>query len=967
MFMSHKWVVSIAFCSLVLTGWGFSPRDIGVLANGDRYVKGHLMVGVRPPINARVGGTLFGAKVARTYPEIHAVLLEFPTNVDILKIARGLLTKPGVTYAEPDRIFRGADYVPNDLNWASQWGPSRLECEKAWELETGSPSVVIAIIDSGVNYNHPDLAANYAGGFDYVDSDADPMDVDGHGTLVAGIAAAVTDNTTGMAGVGFNCHFMALRVGTANAYPESLIVAGINYATSNGAQVINLSLGGYGQSSSIHNALVTAAGAGVVICAAAGNDATTQQFYPAAYSECVSVGATGANNTLASFSNRGSWVTIAAPGTGILSTNISNGYSYQSGTSMACPMVAGTAALVYSALGGARTAASAAQVRGALFATDIDFTNEINGGRENAYLAVLQHANVPPSWVTSGSKPEWTVAVQLEMVPDPTSLASLSIFQVEGGGHTSSYLIKNYYDGQKLASFELSDLPPSALTVNATGSKAYIAVQGLTNYRIARITVDSGALEWGKEIYTNVSSPCVDICLDHAGNLLVLGSLTAAEGGPGYVLIKTDAEGEVIWTRTRLNGYLEVLPKNVRVDPLDNVYVSGSIRNSSQIYEYSVIRYSSAGTFLGEDNWPGPDALDDFVTHMAVGGNLGGFTRFGLAGIASSPGLPSQYGQFSGIAVYDPSTGPKFQNTYIEPGAMRQRSGGIEFDPNLNVYVSSIAQYGTSTGPVTLCLRKFDPNGLLLWAAAHPFGDTNVQGVFCTQPVHDLSGNIYVGVFLKVSISDWDSILVKFDSFGNFLWAGRYESGPIYVNKAGDLLVVLADGTAVIANSGQFDGAHQSRVLGYKVPGGGNTATGNLAGTINLDQYSGSGELTGIIEFREPGTSNVLFTKSAAAGNGASYSATDIPQGRYDVSVKMANWLRQSVADVAITNGALTQDFTLTNGDCDGSNSIDVFDLNTVLTGFAGSGPNGDLDYDGQVTVFDLNLVLVHFGQSGDL
>jgi hypothetical protein len=241
---------------------------------------------------------------------------------------------------------------------------------EAWAITTGlSTNIKVAIIDSGIDYTHPDLAANYAGGADFTSPDNDPMDDHGHGTHVAGTIAAAMNNLTGspaaeegVTGVAPNALILAYKVCLADGTCSDFAIAqAIARAIADGAHVINMSLGGPEFSQSSFDAVQDAWNAGLVVVAAAGNDGTTAPFYPAAHPNVISVGAFDEDHKRASFSNYGNWVDISAPGNVIFSSYPMAGcagavplpgdvgcYTWNSGTSMAAPHVAGAAALVRS-------------------------------------------------------------------------------------------------------------------------------------------------------------------------------------------------------------------------------------------------------------------------------------------------------------------------------------------------------------------------------------------------------------------------------------------------------------------------------------------------------------------------------------------------------------------------------------------------------------------------------------------
>jgi subtilisin family serine protease len=280
---------------------------------------------------------------------------------------------------------------PNDVNYGGQWSLPAMGIPEIWNDSVtgtkGDPNVVIAIVDSGVEHTHPDLVDNIwrnpleiAGnridddrnglvddtiGYDYVNTydpecledcsgeDNDPMDGYGHGTWVAGVAAARADNSIGIAGACPNCRLMPLRAGYRTATKgyilHSSAIKSIYYAMYQGADVINLSFGGYDYDALLATAIRDASNFGAVVVAAAGNNGSNEVFYPAGYPGAVSVAAVAEGGSLASFSNYGSWVDTAAPGINISSTGLNGTYTYgYMGTSLATPHVAGFVGLLLS-------------------------------------------------------------------------------------------------------------------------------------------------------------------------------------------------------------------------------------------------------------------------------------------------------------------------------------------------------------------------------------------------------------------------------------------------------------------------------------------------------------------------------------------------------------------------------------------------------------------------------------------
>lgn len=323
----------------------------------------------RGPVMASVDATLLG--------QVESVAgLEIWTVADADRALARLRGNPSFQYVEPDqRVRTSAD--PNDPFYSSQWGLPAIRAPQAWERVTSSYATIVAVIDSGVDYTHQDLAANMwrnpreipgnridddrngfvddVYGWDFGNRDADPMDDHGHGTHVAGTIGAVGNNGVGVAGVAWSCKIMALKfLNSAGSGWTSDAILALNYAVANGARISNNSWGGGGFSQGLRDAIGAAGARSHVFVAAAGNDGRdidTVPFYPASYpaNNIVSVAATARGDVRASFSNYGERsVDIAAPGVSIYSTLPGGRYGYQSGTSMAAPHVTGALALATS-------------------------------------------------------------------------------------------------------------------------------------------------------------------------------------------------------------------------------------------------------------------------------------------------------------------------------------------------------------------------------------------------------------------------------------------------------------------------------------------------------------------------------------------------------------------------------------------------------------------------------------------
>ena len=292
-----------------------------------------------------------------------------------VEAAVGRLAAVGsVEVAEPNR-WRETMVTPNDPQFGSQWGLTKINAPAAWDISTGSPSVVVGVVDSGCDLDHPELVPLLVNGYDMVDlgtnptpppgwrfegdfsgRDAIPEDEVGHGTHVAGTIAAASNNGVQVAGVGWQTKIMPIKALTrmvrisdgrvSGVGSAADVAAAVRWAADNGAHVINMSLGSDAATTVERNAIAYAIGKGLVVVAAMGNDGSSNPSFPAAYDGVVAVGAVDRADKRASFSQTGPHIALVAPGVQILSTYLAGGTATLSGTSMATPHVAGVAALI---------------------------------------------------------------------------------------------------------------------------------------------------------------------------------------------------------------------------------------------------------------------------------------------------------------------------------------------------------------------------------------------------------------------------------------------------------------------------------------------------------------------------------------------------------------------------------------------------------------------------------------------
>ncbi|GIF81251.1 S8 family serine peptidase [Catellatospora bangladeshensis] len=301
---------------------------------------------VRGRVAGRIGGKVSTGATAVGYVKI-------TTSGPAAEAVAALRADAAVTDVALD-YGRTKSKVPNDYYYAQyQKYLSTVRLPQAWDLQSAATGVTIAIVDTGVDGGHPDLAGKLVPGYNSVANNNQTADYDGHGTMVAGIAAANTNNTYGVAGAAYNGRIMPIMVFSGEYAYDSDIAEGVIWAVDHGAKIVNMSLGGAGQTPVLHEAIKYAVGKGVLVVVAAGNTGDDSPHYPAMYPEVLTVGATDHAAALTDFSSWGDHVDLAAPGFDIISTHsratplgYNFAYGIGAGTSFSSPLVAGVAALV---------------------------------------------------------------------------------------------------------------------------------------------------------------------------------------------------------------------------------------------------------------------------------------------------------------------------------------------------------------------------------------------------------------------------------------------------------------------------------------------------------------------------------------------------------------------------------------------------------------------------------------------
>jgi subtilisin family serine protease len=379
-------VVLLAGALAVLGAFGSASA-----APKDEYARGRVIVEARAGLSDADVDKIakeHGGK-RRKLGQSRLYVIDLPANASETAVVAQLSHRPELRFAELDRVVTSTATV-NDPYLGNEWHLSKVNAPTAWDSAAGS-GITIAILDSGINSAHPDLKANLVAGYNFYSNNTDVTDVCGHGTAVAGVAAASSNNALGVAGVAGSARIMPLRVAYSDsagchAY-YSTIASALTYAADNGARVANVSYGGVAGSASVQSAARYMKGKGGLVFVSAGNNNIDENIVTDG--SMVAVSATDSADNKASFSSWGTFVALSAPGAGIWTTDNAGSYSAWNGTSFSSPLSAGVAALVMSA----RPDLSAAQAESLLYSTAVDLgaagRDPVFGyGRVNAAAAV---------------------------------------------------------------------------------------------------------------------------------------------------------------------------------------------------------------------------------------------------------------------------------------------------------------------------------------------------------------------------------------------------------------------------------------------------------------------------------------------------------------------------------------------------------------------------------------------------
>lgn len=753
-------------------------------------------------------------------------LVEFPGTINPDSVISGLTRLSFIDYAERVPSYE-IFYTPDDL-LSQQWHLPAISAEQAWNITTGNPDIIIAIVDDAVLLTHEDIFPSLwinpgeinnngldddgngyiddINGWDVASNDNDPNPVNptnsyfSHGTYCAGIAAASTDNNTGIASIGFNTGIMAVKCAINGNGQLTASYLGVQYAIASGADIISMSWGGPGFSQTYQNLFDFAFNKGIICVAAAGNSNTNIPMYPAAYNNVISVGATDSTDAKSSFSNFGAWIDVMAPGTSIWCSTAGSdsSYAYKSGTSMACPLVSGLAALMLSKdslLSPAELLICIKSGCDTIDAQNPNYIGQIGAGRINALNALTCIKPLHAKFTSDAIRicPGDSVLFTDLSYSNPVSWQ----WDFQGGS------------------------PPASTTQNPT-----ITYPAAGIYQVKLVVSDG--LGFDSVIYNNyitVATPSAT--LPYSSFIIIEGASTN---------LKVDLSGNPPWTISYSDGFSTSTITNIQSSPY---YINVSPVDTTTYTLISVNDNTCAGTVNGnttiftmEGNTPLQSDTCEVIR----------FHKTYTAGTEAHSVRQTPDGGF--IVAGNKSNDFCLIKTNANGDVQWQKSyGGTSFEHCETVACTFdggyiMVGYTTSFGAGSEdgLIVKVDSTGAVQWAKT--VGEASAERVWGVQQTSD-GGYIITGhpsvPFLSAQV-----YLMKLDAMGNALWVKHY-GGPSW--DSGAFVEETTDGGYIVYGATDSYGQGSYDVYMIKTNNAGDTLWTRTYGGTGLD-VEGSGTQT---------------------------------------------------------------------------------------------------------------------------
>jgi subtilisin family serine protease len=889
-------------------------------------------------------------------------------------VSQALASMRGVRFAEPDFVKTIAQPLPNDPRFGELYGlhntgqaggtpDADIDAPEAWTMTVGSHDVIVAVIDTGVDYNHPDLAANilrdHAGrviGHDFANNDADPMDDNRHGTHCAGTIGAVGNNGIGVVGVAHRVRIMPVKFLTAGGSGlVSDAVLSIDFARANGAHIMNNSWGAGARSQALLDSIVRARDAGILFVAAAGNNsrnADTSPFYPASHNRdsanVISVAATSRHDALAFFSNFGLTVDIAAPGVEILSTVPTAitpaGYSLMDGTSMASPHVAGAAALIRAANPGLGFAGLAARLRAGADRLP-GLTGRVATGRLNASNALEDDTTppAPPAGLAMLRRSNTTLLMTLTTTGDDGSVGAATSYEVR----VSAAPITE-------ANFAAARLIPASIPAAPAGTAVRFSVTGLFPGDTIHVAVRAYD-NLGNASGIATAGPFTTLPAVWADRVEGAARFTRRPGSAWAVTSAHSVSPTRSWTDSPVGNYLN--NSDTWIVANDPVAVAGLM---------------AVQFFLRMD-------LETNFDFLHVEASADGGATF--ARLASFTGVSDWRLVSVPLTGFDGRTVRLRFRMTTDVSVVRD---GVYIDDFHLVRLAEVMRDNVEGAPrfsghspwAITTERALSPTRA--WSDS-PFGN------YANNLTIDLTGtaDIAVGEIANPQVSfaasmaleeDFDFLRVMvsrnggpFSEVGAF--TGMAEPWRAYSAPLGHADLVRLRFRMTTDISVVYDGVYLDDIA---IVGERYEALATVSGVIGLDGYVGPlAARPVVIELRGPGgtTQTVALATTANPGEGA-FSLSVAP-GTYDLFVRGGTWLQRRVSGVTVPQAGLPGlTLSLVNGNVVATdNVVDLADFLALAAAYdtsPPSDPNADLDGDGAVGIGDFLILAANYDVAGD-
>jgi gliding motility-associated-like protein len=709
-------------------------------------------------------------------------------------------------------------YTPNDLQIA-QWNLKKILAENSWNIKRGNKNVVIGIVDDAMDTAHSDIEPvtwknkkeirnngvdddgngyvdDYIG-WDFADNDNDPTPGGSslqHGTHCAGIAGAATDNSNGIASIGFGCQLMIAKIGKlgyANLFNPYL---GVEYAIINKVKVISMSWGGGGYSNTYQLLFDKAYKDGIVCVAAAGNSSSNIKQYPACYNHVISVGSTTNTDLVSSFSNYGTWIDVMAPGSSIYSTLPGNKYGYLSGTSMACPLVSGLCALMFSKNPYATPDEIEACLKSGctnITALNSAYLGQLGAGRINAEnsLKCLKSINAKFTSNVTSTCPGDTVKFFNSSLPPPIAIK----WKFTGGTPSSSF----------------SNNPK--VVYNTSGS-----------YDVELVVFDSTTSDTFRvKNYISIAKPTATLSLNRT---IISGTTTS---------IRFDFTGNAPFKVTLYNDSANQVISNINHSPYYHMV------SPTKTTKYTIVSYSDSrcvGTYSGISNVTVAKFSSDCKNGLMYQGSLGAGLDDLPYGLSEDDdkniyisGNTTSYGNGDGFFAKFNSNGDMVWFKTYGGNSVDLFQKHIKTPDNGFLILGSSNSYGVGSGDAWIV--KVDSSGSVLWSKT--VGGSAADLAWDAVNTND-NGYLVYGNTRSYGAGDYDNYLIKLDKNGNLKWTKVY-GNPYYSLITG--LTTYKDGSIIFCSN--YRTSNDADALLTKVDSLGNHLWSNRFGGSYNDGIQG--------------------------------------------------------------------------------------------------------------------------------